>query len=77
MADDVVLMIATYKRILETFKMESSKHLLWEALKMLFEGQDVFLIQSTRSRKFESEHEITNKVKKERDKPKHGAQERK
>jgi len=52
-------------------KIESSKHLLWEVQAKLVEGQYVFLIQP---KTLDNEKNV-NKGNKERDNPKHGAQE--
>ena len=54
MADDAELMNVAFKRTLETFKIESLKDLQCEAPENLVNGQHVFLIQPTRSGKFES-----------------------
>lgn len=82
MADDVELMNVACERTLETFKIESLKHLQREALENLVDCQDVFLIQPTGSGRFESCGARTSdneqsKQREGRDKPTHRAEETK
>ena len=76
--DNVELMNVAYKTILETFKIESLKPLQWEALGKLAYNPYTFGLHSQENLKqVVPECLIMNKDHKERDKPKHGAQETK
>lgn len=70
MVDYLKLMKVASERTFDTFKIEKLKNLQWEVQEKLDDGQDVVFIQAPECQK-------PNKVNKERDKPKHQAQERK